>query len=121
MAKARANTRVVVKKDVRGSEGPQVGQRAEAEIRLPRGEPDLEGLQAVTREWLVPRLVEKFLRVHGIELTHSRQHADRLRLSLSDRFPLAGDEAVPRTSIGKTVGPVKALYRKRMRKRNIEH
>jgi hypothetical protein len=121
MAKARANTRAVPEKHVRGSEGPPAGQRAEAELRLPSGEPDLEGLQAVTREWLVPRLVEKFLRVHGIELKHSRQHAERLRLSLSDRFPLAGDEAVPRTSIGKTGDLSKKLDRKRMRKRNIEH
>ena len=37
-------------------------------LELPAGEPDLDGLRAVTREWLVPALVEKFLREHGIQL-----------------------------------------------------
>ena len=63
MAEARANERVVPKEDLRRSKDRQ---RAETVLRLPSGEPDLEALQAVTREWLVPRLVEKFLRVHGI-------------------------------------------------------
>ena len=31
-------------------------------LDLPVGEPDLEALDSVTREWLVPRLVERFLR-----------------------------------------------------------
>jgi hypothetical protein len=70
---ARANERVIPKEDLRRSKDRQ---RAEAVLRLPSGEPDLEALQAVTREWLIPRLVEKFLLVHGIELKHSRQHAD---------------------------------------------
>jgi len=39
-----------------------------ASLQLPPGEPDLEPLRSVTREWLVPRLVEKFLRTHGVEL-----------------------------------------------------
>jgi hypothetical protein len=37
-------------------------------LLLPLGEPDLEALRAVTREWLVPRLVQEFLREHGVEL-----------------------------------------------------
>jgi hypothetical protein len=31
-------------------------------LDLPVGEPDLEALDSVTREWLVPCLVERFLR-----------------------------------------------------------
>lgn len=89
-------------------------------LQLPPGEADIEALRSVTREWLVPRLVEKFLRAHGIELKHSRQHADRLRLSLSGGLSLAGDEAGPRTSIGGTGDLSKKLDRRRMRKRNTE-
>ena len=37
-------------------------------LRLPPGEADMEALRAVTREWLVPRLVQEFLREHGVEL-----------------------------------------------------
>lgn len=37
-------------------------------IGIPVGEPDLEALRAVTREWLVPVLVERFLREQGVEL-----------------------------------------------------
>jgi hypothetical protein len=44
------------------------GQRGETKLELPVGKPDLEALRSVTREWLVPVLVEKFLREHGIEL-----------------------------------------------------
>jgi hypothetical protein len=50
-------------------------------LQFPPGGPDIEELRSVTREWLVPRLVEKFLRVHGVELKHTRQHTNRLRSS----------------------------------------
>ena len=50
-------------------------------LQFPPGEADIEELRSVTREWLVPRLVEKFLRVHGVELKHSRQNANRLQPS----------------------------------------
>jgi hypothetical protein len=43
-------------------------RQAHTRLELPAGEPDLDGLRAVTREWLVPALVEKFLREHGIQL-----------------------------------------------------
>ena len=56
--------------------------RKGARLEIPAGQPDLEALRSVTREWLVPRLVEKFLRVHGVELKHSRKLANRLQLSL---------------------------------------
>jgi hypothetical protein len=48
-------------------------------IQLPPGGADLEELRSVTREWLVPRLVEKFLQVHGVELKHSHLRANRLQ------------------------------------------
>jgi len=43
------------------------GKRQEARLELPGGEPDLEALRSVARDWLVPRLVDKFLRLHGIQ------------------------------------------------------
>lgn len=53
-----------------------------ARLQLPPGEPSLDALRSVTREWLVPRLVEKFLRVHGIELKHVGKLGNRLQPSL---------------------------------------
>lgn len=64
-------------------------QHAGTRLQLPPGEADIQQLRSVTREWLVPRLVEKFLRVHGVELKHTRQCANRLQPSLlgdSDGF-----------------------------------
>lgn len=54
-------------------------------LRLPPGKPDIEALRSITREWLVPRLVEKFLRLHGFELRHLQKFANaasRLQPSL---------------------------------------
>jgi hypothetical protein len=45
-----------------------VSQPRETKLALPAGEPDLEALRSVTREWLAPLLVERFLREQGIEL-----------------------------------------------------
>jgi len=70
-------------------------------LRLPPGEADIEALRSVTREWLVPRLVEKFLRVHGFELKHSRKianTANRLQLSLSEEGPLVSGNAARKRS-----------------------
>ena len=47
--------------------------QAQIRLELPAGEPDLQGLRAVTREWLVPALVEKFLREHGIQPRSQRR------------------------------------------------
>jgi hypothetical protein len=50
------------------------------------GETHLEALRSVTREWLVPRLVDKFLRTHGIHLKYSRnlaREASQLSRSLT--------------------------------------
>lgn len=44
------------------------GRRDEIRLEIPAGEPDLEALRSVTREWIVPLLVEKFLREQGVEL-----------------------------------------------------
>ena len=48
------------------------GRRDAARLEIPSGELDLEGLRSVTREWLVPVLVEKFLSEHGIEPRRGR-------------------------------------------------
>jgi hypothetical protein len=68
--------------------------RGGGRLQLPHGEADIEALRSVTREWLVPRLVEKFLRVHGRELKHSRNLANRLRLSLPGEGSLLSEGTV---------------------------
>ena len=55
------------------------GERAR--LLIPAGNPDIDALRSVTREWLVPSLVKKFLRLHGIDLKYSgnsASHAIRL-------------------------------------------
>jgi hypothetical protein len=47
-------------------------RQAQTRLELPAGEPHFERLRAVTREWLVPALVEKFLREQGIQLRSPR-------------------------------------------------
>jgi hypothetical protein len=47
---------------------PNSKHRPDTRLEIPAGEPDLEALRSVTREWLVPLLVEKFLREQGIRL-----------------------------------------------------
>lgn len=44
------------------------GRPAETKLEFPAGQADLDALRSVTREWLVPLLVEKFLREQGFEL-----------------------------------------------------
>ena len=44
-------------------------------LQFPMGQPDLEALRSVTREWIVPLLVERFLREQGIEL-RARSESD---------------------------------------------
>src|SRR5579864_5032601 len=66
------------------------GKRKETQLELPTGEPDLDALRSVTREWLVPRLVEKFLRMHGVELKWSQTSVNPTsRIST----PIVGNEA----------------------------
>lgn len=63
--------------------------REQKEVRLefPDGDPDLEALRSVTREWLVPRLIEKFLLAHGVELRASSAAVHSLRDQYSRRRP----------------------------------
>jgi len=79
--------------------------RGGARLRLPRGEADIEALRSVTREWLVPRLVEKFLRLHGFELKHTRKFANtanRLQPSLPGEGSLvSGNAAGKRSHVNK--------------------
>ena len=56
-------------------------QQKEVRLAFPSGDRDLEGLRLVTREWLVPRLVEKFLRTHGVELRASGTSTQTLQAS----------------------------------------
>jgi hypothetical protein len=56
-------------------------------LELPPGKPDVEALRSVTREWLVPRLVETFLSVHGVELKHVCKVVNRLQPSLLGAGP----------------------------------
>lgn len=46
---------------------PHSTQKQGAQLLLPAGERHLEALRLVTHEWLVPRLVEEFLRERGIQ------------------------------------------------------
>jgi hypothetical protein len=39
--------------------------RSDTRLEISAGEPDLDALRLVTREWLVPVLVEKFLHEQG--------------------------------------------------------
>jgi hypothetical protein len=81
-------------------------------LRLPRGEADIEALRSVTREWLVPRLVEKFLRVHGFELKHTRKFANtanRLQPSLSGEGSLVSGNAAGKRSQAKKKNQYRGL------------
>ena len=73
-----------------------VSSRGSGRLQLPPGEPDIDALRSVTREWLVPQLVEKFLRVHGVELKHTRKFANRLQLSLPGKGPLMSEGTIPK-------------------------
>ena len=58
-------------RETRPGQGRQGKRQPEARIEIPTSEPDLFALRSVMREWIVPRLVEDFLRARGIELKHS--------------------------------------------------
>lgn len=72
---ARGSALAQVRAFAQGAKSVTPGQ-AQTKLELPAGEPDLEGLRAVTREWLVPALVEKFLREHGIQLRSHRGESE---------------------------------------------
>lgn len=70
---------------VRRTNGPAetVAAHRETRLVLPDGEPNLEALRSVTRDWLVPLLVEKFLGEQGIEL-RARPNAGPRKTQISD-------------------------------------
>jgi hypothetical protein len=79
----RTNGRVLpperIKQANRGSatsgEACPPGRSTETKLEFPTGAPDLDALRSATSEWLVPLLVEKFLREQGVELKTHRQTA----------------------------------------------
>lgn len=77
----------------RETAGPaaMVSQPRETKLALPSGEPDLEALRSVSREWLVPRLVEKFLREQGIDSRVRPENANCQFIYRNGRSNDAGD------------------------------
>jgi hypothetical protein len=63
--------------DRKPGQGMSRGSREEARIEIPCGEPDVSALRSIMRDWLIPRLVEDFLRERGIELKYSRVHVPK--------------------------------------------
>jgi hypothetical protein len=55
----------------------------------------MEALRSVTCEWLVPRLVQEFLREHGVELKQPPTHANP-KNELSDALIRGGRGPVSR-------------------------
>jgi hypothetical protein len=47
-------------------------KRRETRLEILAGEPDLSALRLVMKEWLVPRLVDEFLRERGIQLKRTQ-------------------------------------------------
>jgi len=71
MKDERTTTNVIKKKrvPVRGNAAGFAGRRgADTRLEIPAGEPDLARLRSVTQEWLVPLLVDEFLRERGVDL-----------------------------------------------------
>lgn len=59
-----------MKKQQNGRPSPAQRRHQEIKIELPTGEPDIEALRSVTRDWLVPLLVEKFLFEQALSRPH---------------------------------------------------
>jgi hypothetical protein len=71
MKDERTTTNVTKRKrvPVRGNAASFAGRRGtDTRLEIPAGEPDLAGLCSVTQEWLVPLLVDEFLRERGVDL-----------------------------------------------------
>ncbi len=71
MSDERNTTNLIKKKraPVRVNAASFAGRRGiDTRLEIPTGEPDLARLLSVTREWLVPLLVDEFLRERGVEL-----------------------------------------------------
>ncbi len=76
---------------IRRTDGPTetVAPQRETRLVLPDREPSVEALRSVTCEWLVPLLVEKFLREQGIEL-RARPNAEHRKTPISDPLVVEG-------------------------------
>lgn len=70
-----------MKQQENGQPSPAPRRHQETKIELPTGEPDIEALRSATREWLVPLLVEKFLREQAIL---SRARPENAKFQLKD-------------------------------------
>jgi hypothetical protein len=71
MKDERTTTNVTKRKRVpgRGNAARFAGRRGtDTRLEIPAGELDLAGLCSVTQEWLVPLLVDEFLRERGVDL-----------------------------------------------------
>jgi hypothetical protein len=71
MRDERTITNLIEKKraPVRGNAASFVGRHGiDTRLEIPAGEPDLARLLSVTRDWLVPLLVDEFLRERGVDL-----------------------------------------------------
>jgi hypothetical protein len=76
---------------LRRTDGPseKVAAQHETKLALPDGEPNLDALRSVTGEWLVPLLVEKFLRQQGIE-SRARPNAEHGKTRIYDPLVVEG-------------------------------
>lgn len=71
MKDERTTTNVIKKKraPVRGNAASFAGRRGiDTRLEIPAGEPDIAQLLSVTQEWLVPLLVDEFLRERRVDL-----------------------------------------------------
>jgi hypothetical protein len=60
--KTRAKEKAKLKRGFGSICRSQQAQKEEAQLQVPKEQPDLEALRAVMREWLAPRLADEFLR-----------------------------------------------------------
>ena len=67
--KNEGTTTNLIKKRNVAVQGNSTGTcRTDPKLEIPPGGPDIHGLRSVAHEWLVPRLVQEFLRERGVEL-----------------------------------------------------
>ena len=69
MRDERTTTNLIKKKraPVRGTPRALPADGIDTRLEIPAGEPDLARLLSVTQDWLVPLLVDEFLRKRGVE------------------------------------------------------
>ena len=96
--KTRAKEKAKLKPDFGSLCRFQRAQTEDAKLQLPKEQPDLEALHAITREWLAPRLAEEFLRERSLERRSSSSPCAAFERQRS--FP---GKTVTRTGIEATV------------------